>query len=82
MARKLQIKRGAKANLPTLSQGEFAMTTDSGAEGLFIGNGTTNLEVALKRDIADSVPISSGTADLTAGESTLAAGSVYLVYEE
>lgn len=48
MARKFQIKRGLKANLPTLAQGEFAMTTDSGAEGVYIGNGSANIELARK----------------------------------
>ena len=39
MARKFQIRRGLKKNLPTMAQGEFVMTTDAGAEGLFIGSG-------------------------------------------
>ena len=50
MARKFQIKRGLKANLPTLAQGEFAMTTNSGAEGLFLGNGTKNLEIPILKN--------------------------------
>lgn len=47
MARKLQIRRGAKADLPTLSQGEFGMVTDSGAEELFIGTALANLGIPL-----------------------------------
>lgn len=54
MARKFQIKRGLLANLPTLAQGELAMTTNSGGEKLFIGNGTSNLEVTLKKDLTSA----------------------------
>lgn len=53
MARILQIKRGLKANLPTLAQGEFAMTTDSGAESLYLGNGAKNLKIPLNPTAAD-----------------------------
>ena len=55
MARKFQIKRGLKAGMPTLAQGELAMTTDSGSEGLFIGTGTENIELARKSDL-DAIP--------------------------
>lgn len=51
MARQLQIKRGPSARIPTFAQGEFGMATDSGGEKLFIGNGSTNLEVALIKDL-------------------------------
>ena len=44
MGKTIQIKRGLKAGMPTLAQGELAMTTDSGSEGLFIGTGTENIE--------------------------------------
>ena len=46
MGRIIQIKRGPKSTMPTLSQGELAMTTDSGSEGLFIGTGIENIELA------------------------------------
>lgn len=55
MARKFQIKRGLKAGMPTLAQGELAMTTDSGSEGLYIGTGTENIELARKSDL-DAIP--------------------------
>ena len=55
MARKFQIKRGLKAGMPTLAQGEFAMTTDAGSEGVFIGTGTENIELARKSDL-DTIP--------------------------
>lgn len=49
MARKLQIKRGLKATMPELAQGELAMTTDVGSEGLYVGIGDgTNIEIANK----------------------------------
>lgn len=50
MSRKLQIKRGLKKNLPNMAQGEFAFTTDANAEGLYIGNGTKNLQIPLLND--------------------------------
>ena len=55
MAKKLQIKRGARASMPTLAQGELGMTTDSGSEGLFVGTGTDNIEMAKKSDL-DAIP--------------------------
>ena len=55
MAKKLQIKRGARASMPTLAQGELGMTTDSGSEGLFVGTGTENIEMARKSDL-DAIP--------------------------
>ena len=55
MARQLQIKRGLKAGMPTLAQGELAMTIDAGSEGVFIGTGTENIELARKSDL-DTIP--------------------------
>ena len=43
MAVKIQVKRGAEANVPVLSQGELAFTTDTNK--VFIGDGSTNHEV-------------------------------------
>ena len=51
MSKTIQIKRGPRATMPVLAQGELGMTTDSGAEGLFIGNGTENIEFARKSDL-------------------------------
>lgn len=50
----VQFKRGLKANLPVLRVGEPAFTNDSGNESFFIGNGTSNIEMAKQRDM-DSV---------------------------
>lgn len=53
MANKIQLRRGVKANLPVLSAGEPAFTTDT--KQLFIGDGTTNTEYAKKSDIPTSL---------------------------
>ncbi len=47
--KKLQMRRGAKANLPTLSQGEFGFCTDT--KELFIGNGSSNEKIANINDV-------------------------------
>ena len=66
MARKFQIKRGLKAGMPTLAQGELAMTTDSGSEGLFIGTGTENIEIAKKSDLNISDQIGTHNSNSSA----------------
>ena len=43
MSNTIQIKRGAKASLPTLSQGEFGLCTDT--DDVYIGNGVTNIQM-------------------------------------
>ena len=43
MANTIKVRRGTKANLPILNQGELAFTTDTNE--LFIGDGTTNHEI-------------------------------------
>jgi hypothetical protein len=44
MSRKLQVKRGHAANLPTLAEGEFGFVTDE--KKLYIGDGSNNLQLA------------------------------------
>ncbi len=44
MANTLQIKRGNRANLPTLADGELGLCLDT--DQLFVGNGGSNLELA------------------------------------
>jgi len=52
MANKIQIKRGNIADLPVyLDAGEFGLAVDTGR--LFIGDGTTNLEIGLTTNIWD-----------------------------
>ncbi len=66
--RTIQILRGKKSGMPTLKQGELGMTTDE--VGLYIGDGTTNHQVAMKGSgggISDDV--SDSTVDFTASSS-------------
>ena len=44
MANKMQIKRGLKANLPTLGDGEFGLCTDTNE--LYIGNASVNKQIS------------------------------------
>lgn len=70
MARTFQIKRGAKANMPTLAQGEFGFVTDSGAEELYIGNGSENIQIARQDEmpgLATTTEAGLVTVDGTAG---------------
>ena len=68
MARKFQIKRGLKENIPTLAQGELGFTTNSNAEQLYVGNGATNIPMA-RQDALDTHK-SDTTAHVTAAERT------------
>ena len=43
MSRKLQVKRGKKANLPTLAEGEFGFLTDK--KKLYIGSDSGNVKI-------------------------------------
>lgn len=63
----IKIKRGLKANLPTLSVGELAYCTDTNE--LFIGTDTGNELV--NQDIDTDEYIVSGTFDDTTGDLTL-----------
>ena len=66
MGKTIQIKRGPKNTMPTLAQGELGMTTDSGAEGLFVGTGTKNIEMARKSDLNISGQISTHNSNSSA----------------
>lgn len=76
MARKLQIKRGKAVNLPTLAQGELAMTTDAGAEKVHIGTGDDNLTLAMERDtiIVGEEAVLGGTTTLNKTDGSLLLG--------
>lgn len=60
MANKIQIKRGLKAQLPTLNTGEFGLCTDT--EELFIGN-SSNLQIITLND-ADYIKVKSSSVDM------------------
>lgn len=47
MARKLQIKRGMKANMPTLAEGELGFAKDE--KKVYIGTGAENVPVSVTR---------------------------------
>ena len=57
-AKKFQIKRGLKANLPVLSDGEPAFTTDE--SHLYIGNNGTNVEIPNRKYIDEHPYWSAG----------------------
>lgn len=68
---KLQIKRGNKANLPTLAEGEFGLAKDT--KELFIGNTGGHLKVATSEHthaltdaaITGSLPVAKGGTGAT-----------------
>ncbi|MCI5534266.1 MAG: hypothetical protein MR440_05780 [Firmicutes bacterium] len=47
--KKLQIRRGAKANLPTLSEGELGYCTDT--KEVYVGSGSGNTQLAKQTDV-------------------------------
>lgn len=54
MSKTLKIKHGTKSTMPILAQAEMGFVTDSGAEELWIGNGTENIEIA-RKDYVDGI---------------------------
>ena len=60
MAVKIQVKRGAKAGLPTLAPGEWWLATDT--REVFIGSGSGNIPVAT---LDNNGKIPSGNLDLS-----------------
>ena len=66
--RTIQILRGKKSGMPTLKQGELGMTTDE--VGLYIGDGATNHQVAMKGSGGGlSENVSDSTVNFTASSS-------------
>ena len=55
MANTIKIKRGTKANLPTLNQGELAFCTDT--DEVYIGTGSSNVKVLTVNDVPHRVDI-------------------------
>lgn len=58
--KKLQIRRGAKANLPTLSEGELGYCTDT--KEVYVGSGSGNTQLAKQTDVSNKVDKVSGKA--------------------
>ncbi|MCA1025654.1 chitobiase/beta-hexosaminidase C-terminal domain-containing protein [Cytobacillus kochii] len=63
---KLIQRKGLKADLPVLDEGEFGFATDSGQEQLYIGSARGNILIAKKSDI----PKDSGSGGSTVTDST------------
>ncbi len=57
MARKLQIKRGLKKDMPTLAEGELGFAKDE--KKVYIGTGTENVPVTLKPEYAKLTMLAS-----------------------
>lgn len=66
MARKLQIRRGNNANIPTLSPGEFGLATDTAK--LYVGGESGNLEVAMKQYVDTQIGEIGAALDNINGE--------------
>ena len=49
---KIQFKRGVSSNLPTLSPGEPALTTDTNK--VYVGTGSNNIQLATSDDVANA----------------------------
>lgn len=73
MANRVKIRRGLKANLPTLSVGEQALCTDTSE--IFIGGNTGNIQLANK-DYVDT-QLAQNTSDLNAHMAKTAADDVH-----
>jgi len=73
MANTIQIKRGAKASLPTLASGELGWCTDTFE--LFVGTGSTNYE-ALMKALFDANTILAANSDNTPAAVTMAEQTV------
>ena len=67
MARKIQIKRGNKANLPTLAQGELALCMDE--QSLYAGGSSGNIPIGGKA-ITPALIGAATTAQVTAAQTT------------
>lgn len=68
MAKKFQIRRGLRETMPVLEQGELAMTIDAGSEGVHIGTGEANIELAKKSDVEDLLGDLTSALDSVNGE--------------
>ena len=66
MIRKLQLKRGAKAKLPILSEGEPGFVTDE--KKLYLGTGTENVPMAKDADLIAHAVSKSNPHGVTAAQ--------------
>lgn len=69
MANTIQVKRGAKTNLPTLNQGEFGYCTDT--DEVYIGDGSANIQIAQVGKVITSLikeVVKTSTGNLSTAE--------------
>lgn len=81
MQRKIQIKRGNKANFPILEQGEPAFSLDT--KELFVGDGLTNHKIAATNKnlmVNSNFQVSFDTFDATGNTITLLPGESKYIY--
>lgn len=82
--KKLQLRRGAKANLPTLAVGEQGFCTDT--KQLYIGTGSENVPVNFNTLLSGSLTVAGWTAETSGYKQTLTisglatSGYAYTVY--
>ncbi len=74
--RKLQLRRGLKANLPTLAQGELGYCTDS--KEVYIGDGSENTLVG--GGITLTGTLSAGSTSMELSNSLITSSSTVDVY--
>lgn len=80
MANTIQVKRGAKTNLPTLNQGEFGYCTDT--DEVYIGNGSANIQIAQVGKVITSLiseVVKTATGNLSVAE---VSGTIINNYEQ
>ena len=82
--RRLQIRRGAKANLPVLSVGELGFCTDT--QQLYIGTDSGNISVNVNKVLTSSLTVAGWTSETGGFKQTLTvsglatSGYTYTVY--
>lgn len=74
--RKLQLRRGTKANLPTLASGELGFCTDT--KEIYVGDGSENTLVGGAITITGT--LAAGSTSLTFSNSLIATSSTIDIY--
>lgn len=74
--RKLQLRRGTKANLPTLASGELGFCTDT--KEIYVGDGSANTRVG--GGITLTGTLAAGSTSLTLSNSLITTDSTIDIY--
>lgn len=77
--KKLQIRRGLKADLPTLASGEFGFCTDT--KEVFIGDGITNTLLE-KAPVVVTGTLAAGTTSITLSNAAITTTSSVDIYTD